>query len=136
MGKLFAEELTSAFFGTEQFVVVERQRILSALKEQQFQISGAVDTNTAALLGKMLGVEVVVIGTMADFGDSFRVNGRLLNVETGLVFAVAKTSVVKDDQLRHFLNEEDGGVSSYRKSYNEGARMARKMLREKKGERH
>lgn len=106
LGALLREELIARFFTTRHFTVVERRKIEEALTEQGFQASNVVDDTTAIRLGKVLGVDVIVIGTIADFGETYRVHGRLLAVETGEVFAIARTDLTKDEALRHFLGDD------------------------------
>ncbi len=57
------------------YAVVERTQIEAVLNEQDFGSSGQVDTNTAAQIGRILGVEAVVIGTVTQFDLSVRESG-------------------------------------------------------------
>jgi curli biogenesis system outer membrane secretion channel CsgG len=49
------------------FTVVERSKIDDILREQNFGASGRVDATTAAQIGKILGVDTVVIGSITGF---------------------------------------------------------------------
>jgi curli biogenesis system outer membrane secretion channel CsgG len=49
------------------FVVVERSKINAILSEQNLGASGRVDASTAAQIGRVLGVDAVVIGSVTGF---------------------------------------------------------------------
>lgn len=68
-----ASSVVNGMFETElvktgKFVVVERKRIESVLQEQGLQLSGAVDPTTAGKVGKILGVELVLVGDITKLG--------------------------------------------------------------------
>ncbi|HYT64432.1 MAG TPA: CsgG/HfaB family protein, partial [Gemmatimonadales bacterium] len=63
--------------------VVERQEIQRLLDEQNLSAQNRVDPQTAAKVGKLVGARYVVAGTFIDFYGDFRVDVRLVNVETG-----------------------------------------------------
>lgn len=49
-------------FKTDMYTVVERSQIEQVLKEQRMGLSGIIDENTAAQVGKLLGLDVILIG--------------------------------------------------------------------------
>lgn len=49
---------------TNVFEVVERSRLSQVMSEQQLEVSGAVDESQAVRVGKLLGVDAIVIGTL------------------------------------------------------------------------
>lgn len=53
---------------TGKFIVVERKRIEEVMKEQGFGLSGAVDAATAAKVGRVLGVELILTGDITKLG--------------------------------------------------------------------
>jgi tetratricopeptide (TPR) repeat protein len=50
---------------TNVFNVIERTQLDQVLKEQNFQISGAVDDNQAVEIGKLLGLDALVLGSLS-----------------------------------------------------------------------
>jgi len=99
LGKFIPEELTTRFFRTKRFDVVERQLINKVIDEQRLGVSGMLDANSAAEIGKMLGVEAIVTGTITDIGASIRINARMIATQTGSVFAVSSANISKDDYI-------------------------------------
>lgn len=50
--------------------VVERQRLQSVLGEQQMGASGVLDPSTVKRVGKILGVDALIVGTVSDLTPS------------------------------------------------------------------
>jgi hypothetical protein len=62
-------------------------------------VSGFVDESSARQLGKILGVDAIVSGTVANFRDSLGVNARVMSTETGEILATASTYILKDEAV-------------------------------------
>src|SRR2546422_681148 len=62
--------------------VVEREQIEKLLAEQSLGASGKVTPETAAKIGKLVGARYVIAGTFIDFYGDFRLDARIINVET------------------------------------------------------
>jgi hypothetical protein len=67
------------------FTVVEREVLDTILAEQNFQMSGLVDDNSAVSIGKMLAAHIILTGAVIETGAIRRLSIRALNVETGRV---------------------------------------------------
>lgn len=76
--------------------VVEREKMEQVLEELGKSFSGMLDSSTAAEIGKMLGVEAIVVGTVADMGNSVDLRARLVDVEKSAAITAAQIDVVKD----------------------------------------
>jgi len=83
--------------------VVEREKMEQILNEMGKSFSGIIDSSTAAEIGKMLGVEAIVVGTVADMGNSVDLRARLVDVEKGAAITAAQIDVVKDPTITGFL---------------------------------
>lgn len=57
------QKVTSAFFKTKRFEIMERAQLSAVLGEAKFQNSGVVDDASAVALGKQLGVKFVLVGS-------------------------------------------------------------------------
>ena len=62
--------------------IVERSKIDDILKEQKFQMSSCVD-ECLIELGKMLGANSVVIGSIGKVGNVYTISARVVNAESG-----------------------------------------------------
>ena len=76
--------------------VVERQEIQRLLDEQNLTAQNRVDPQTAAKIGKLVGARYVVAGTFIDFYGDFRVDVRLVNVETGEIVKTESERMQRD----------------------------------------
>jgi TolB-like protein len=83
--------------------VVEREKMEQVLNELGKSFSGMIDSSTAAEIGKMLGVEAIVVGTVADMGNSVDLRTRLVDVEKSAAITAAQIDVVKDPTIAKIL---------------------------------
>lgn len=81
----FSESLTSAFAQTGKLVVIERNQIKQLLKEQSFQKSGLVDEKNSIEIGKILGVDKLIVGSYQIFSGNISVNSRVVNIQTAQI---------------------------------------------------
>jgi curli biogenesis system outer membrane secretion channel CsgG len=69
IGSGMADKLTTALFKSGKFMVIERQALAKVMQEQALGQSGAVTAQSAAQVGKLLGVELMVMGSVNEFGE-------------------------------------------------------------------
>lgn len=69
VGRALTTMLTNELAAREAFVVVERQKIRAVLEEQAFSESGYVEGKQGATLGKLLGADYLVTGTVTAFEE-------------------------------------------------------------------
>lgn len=67
LGLAAADELITQLVRTGEFTVIERQRIDEILGEQRLGTSGVVDPATAARIGRLLGAQAVIVGSITQF---------------------------------------------------------------------
>src|SRR5437773_1708616 len=84
--------------------VVEREEIQKLIEEQNLGPSGRVDAQTAAKIGKLVGARYVVLGTFIDFYGDFRVDARLVSVETSEIVKVEKDQAQRDHLFQIIQN--------------------------------
>jgi TolB-like protein len=111
-GRFLAEELITRLHETEKFKVIERQLLNQVIKEQKLTLSGIVDSNSAKQLGRVLGVDAIVSGSISDLGKTVRVNARLISTETGEIFAVAAREFVKDQTIVDLMSSRESNSST------------------------
>jgi curli biogenesis system outer membrane secretion channel CsgG len=107
LGAAAADELTTQLVKTGKFTVIERTQLASILAEQSLGASGAVTQATAAKIGKLLGVQLIMTGSITQFsiqrtsvgfsgiGGSYsnaesKLDVRLISTETGEILGVAE----------------------------------------------
>ena len=85
--------------------VVERQKLEQIMAEHKVAASGIVDLSTAKELGKMLGVEGVLVGNVADLGNTLAIRARLVDVEQGAAVTAAEVEMEKTQSLTQLLGQ-------------------------------
>ena len=115
LGEYIAETLTTELFNTGKFHVTERRLIDKVIEEQELSMSGLVSDQTYVKLGNLLGVNAITTGTVTDLGDSFEVNARVIDAETGAVISAANIKVAKTQNNAQMFAElsfsRRGGVT-------------------------
>ncbi len=81
----FSDRLRQELLNTGSFVVVERNNMESILEEQGFQLSGCTSDECAVEVGRMLGVERMLAGSLGIVGSTHTLNVRMIDVETGRI---------------------------------------------------
>ena len=106
LGRAAADELATQLVQTGKYTVIERAQLDAILQEQNLGASGAVTSATAAKVGKLLGVQLLLTGSITAFsikrtsigmrgiGGSYsnaesKIDARLVNTDTGEVMIVA-----------------------------------------------
>jgi curli biogenesis system outer membrane secretion channel CsgG len=74
VGKGIADLLVDRLVQDGVFSVIERKELERILSEQNFSNSDRADANTAARIGKVLGVDAIVVGSITQFGRDDKKN--------------------------------------------------------------
>jgi curli biogenesis system outer membrane secretion channel CsgG len=76
------QTLTEAFIGGRYIKPVERQEFERLFDEYKLSLSGLTDEETAVEVGKVLGAEYILLGSMIKVGGNVKMNCRLIRTET------------------------------------------------------
>jgi TolB-like protein len=87
------EELSVLMVNSKKFKVVDRQTLDTIRKEQNFQMSGEVGDDSAVSIGKFLGANVVITGSITGTGSQRRLRLRALDVLTAQVLAMTSYGI-------------------------------------------
>ena len=119
VGKGIADLLVTGLVKDGSYSVIERKALDKILSEQNFSNSNRADPTSAAKIGKLLGVDAILVGSITKFGNETKKTGlggsggnwggyglggfghaksnanvgidaRLVNVDTGEILAVAE----------------------------------------------
>jgi len=69
LGSSATDVLITELTKSGKFIVVERSKLDSIMSEQKLGMSGAIDASTAAKVGKILGLNAIVTGSISEFGS-------------------------------------------------------------------
>jgi curli biogenesis system outer membrane secretion channel CsgG len=67
VGASLADVLVNELFKEGKYSIIERRALDEVLKEQNFSNSSRADAKTAANIGRVLGVDAIVIGSVTEF---------------------------------------------------------------------
>ena len=77
------DTINIALSGIHDFIMIDRSQFENILKEQAFQQSGMTDPEKITKLGRLVGAEILIVGSIQTDGLSYRITARLTEVETG-----------------------------------------------------
>ena len=78
-----SDRLREELFNTGRFKVIERNNMESILGEQGFQLADCTSDECAVMIGRLLGVNAMIAGSIALIGTTHTINVRVIDVETG-----------------------------------------------------
>ena len=82
LGKIAAQWLTTAFVQQGRFDVVERQALKKVMEEQRLGLTGVIDADTAANLGRVLGTTYIVTGAVVSYGQGMELGVKIIETES------------------------------------------------------
>jgi len=81
IGSGLTDMLVTSLVESKKFIVIEREELENILKEQGLGMSGAVTPQSAAKVGQLLGVELMITGSVSEFGTKKdKIGGGLSNL--------------------------------------------------------
>lgn len=93
---IISERILTKLIKQGTFKIVERNLLDKVLGELKLQASGVIDSENTKKLGKVLGVEAIITGTVAETArGEIDVNARLINVETAQAIGASRITLDK-----------------------------------------
>jgi TolB-like protein len=102
-GTYVAEELVTDLVITSGLDLVERTTLDKVMGELKLNESGAIDPAAAKQVGKLVGADAIVTGTITDLQSYVGVNCRMIDTQTGRIFAAAEAKIAKDDDVKKIM---------------------------------
>lgn len=81
--KVLTDRLRTELYKIGTFNVIERSVMEDILNEQGFQQTGCTSDECVVEVGKLVGVEQMVTGTIGKIGSIYTISARIVDVETG-----------------------------------------------------
>ncbi len=104
LGQTLTEMLITALIQGDRFNVMERVQLEKILQEQSLTQTGVIDAETAIEVGKLSGLEGVIVGSISQLKNSIEADARLIEVETGRALAAASSNINNVDDIRGLAN--------------------------------
>ena len=86
--RTLADRFRQELFNTGKYRVVERGKMEEILQEQGFQQTGCISNECVVEVGKMIGVQQMIGGSIGKVGSVFSVTVRIIDIETGEILKI------------------------------------------------
>jgi hypothetical protein len=93
------EILTSSLIDSGKYTVVERSRIEEIYDELALQNSDDFDDDLAVEVGDLLGAEIIMLGSVAKFGETITISVRGVSVRNGSAIFSKKVTVPGENAI-------------------------------------
>jgi len=90
------DELTANLVESRRLTIVDRKEVDLIRGEFDFQFSGEVGDDSMQELGRMLGAQAIISGSVTDMGDFYRIVIRVLNVQNASVEVQYRANIEND----------------------------------------
>ena len=97
------EELTEKLVMGRKITIVDRRNLALISQEMNLQLSGDVSDESAQAIGRMLGAQSIVSGTLTNMGTFYRFRVRVINVETAAIQTQVSFDLRIDAQVTFLL---------------------------------
>ncbi|WP_456408794.1 FlgO family outer membrane protein [Caldithrix abyssi] len=103
----FLDKLITGFVNSGRFKVIERAQLERILEEQKLGLSGIIDPTTAAEIGKGIGVDAVILGSVTRAGNSLSIDARLIDTENATIISAqdAYSNKLSIYQIAEMVNQ-------------------------------
>ncbi|MDR2052536.1 MAG: CsgG/HfaB family protein, partial [Treponema sp.] len=98
------EELSGALVMNRKVTVIERKSLDLVRREMNLQLSGDVSDDSAQAIGKQLGAQAIVTGSLTNLGDTYRFRVKVINVETARIEAQFSYNLGNNQQVAFLLS--------------------------------
>jgi TolB-like protein len=98
------EELTGKLVNGKKITIVDRRNLALISQEMNLQLSGDVSDESAQAIGRMLGAQSIVSGTLTNMGTFYRFRVRVINVETAAIQSQISLDLRSDEQVVFLLS--------------------------------
>ena len=127
-GSILMEQLSTSLIESRHYIIVERSKLNTIMDEFKLMQSGLTEEIPKQLRPKLMFADLILTGTLAEIGDKYDINLRLLNVRSGhAIAAINVTSpLFKPAEMRDAGEwNEDFETSMTDGSWNIGARWTK-----------
>jgi hypothetical protein len=99
------DELIKYFIEKRKYTIVDRQNLELIQQEMDFQLSGEVSDESAQSIGKKLGAQIIISGSINPFGSNYRLRLRAIGVETAAIHGIQTKTILMDNTLSALLGQ-------------------------------
>ncbi|MFH1367704.1 MAG: FlgO family outer membrane protein [Elusimicrobiota bacterium] len=110
-GIIISENLLTRIVKIRKLQVVERENLEAVLRELKIESSGIIDPETTKQIGKILGVDALIIGTIHRKDENtLTINARVVRTETGEVLVTSNVDIMEKTKRKMPYSADDEEV--------------------------
>jgi TolB-like protein len=98
IGFAVSDMMRSRFSKSKNILVVEQEQVTKLIENMQAGLSGFYDEKTVASVGYLVGAEYMLIGSIVQIADYYRITARLVEIESGITI-LSKDLEIKSELL-------------------------------------
>jgi TolB-like protein len=103
-------ELSTELVNGKKLQVVDRKNLDAIRAEMDFQLSGEVSDESAQAIGRKLGAEYIVSGSLTNTGGIYRFRINTINVESAGIAASSAMDIANDNKVQALLASRGGAA--------------------------
>lgn len=113
LGKVISEDITVNLLSQRRrFETVDRLHLNSLLKKYNLEKSSLTDPETIKQIGRLVGVDAIIMGNFTDFGTSLRVTGKIYDTQTAKMIRATKMYLQKEGVVLNLLGNSNHGTNN------------------------
>ena len=115
------DEMMTIFVRYGKITVVDRANLELIQQEMNFQMSGEVSDDSARAIGRLLGAQSIVSGSIEDLDTHYRIRFRAIDVESAAIQALVSINVRKDSQIATLMEQRSSPLGRAGANFGYGA---------------
>ena len=119
LGRYMSDKF-SIGMGTSSLEVLDRSQLSQLMLENNLAAKSILDPKTIPNLGRLAGVDVIIIGNYAALDNSVDITVKAIDVQRGVRIAVAEGTVSRTAEVNKLLNEVSDAISIINSENNSG----------------
>ncbi len=108
-GRLFSDEILKVLASYRDVEIVDREQLIRVLEELNLGSSQLADEAARLQLGKLAGANLMIFGSYQFIAGNWRIDLRLVDVETGRILKTATRNFINGD-LNYILSQINGAT--------------------------
>ncbi len=105
LGKTVSEMLITALIQKQKYTMMERTQLEKIMQEQSLSQTGVIDEEAALKVGKLAGLEAIILGSVTRLNRTIEADVRLIDVETAKALGAAYGKVEDVEKIRDLANK-------------------------------
>lgn len=93
INKFAMEDMTTKLVQSGQYIVVERAKLDTVLKEHKLADSGLMNKESSSKIGKLVAANLILTGSFAKQNKVWNVNLRLVDVSSGIIISAINDKI-------------------------------------------